>query len=408
MAYKGNLFIAGTDSADGRYVSGIALTLSATSPISYLYNSPCGEWQVEFISGINDVAARTTQKLSREDVLILGFEQVQRALDILSVRKITSIITVDPTRNNVGVCSREGNLVLFHYALHDFSMGLSLEVKMTDSEGNNIPTQKEPEPIWSESFRYYRLSQSSSDLFEAYRNLFLGFEALLNEVVPKKRKEREGVWFKRSLSVIHEKIDLTEHLAEAGQDPVAYIIKSQYKDIRCRLLHAKLPEATLPHSIVNPVEVKQAYEQLLRIWRHIAGHYFDIPNGGGVITYIGFENFMSNALKGCVGTSYTEDSSPPSNQDDRISPTGLPVYDFSQTDYLGACNPGVVRVFAREKKLDTIGVKTIYRVCVNRAGTLFSVAYLNYGLKISGVDEWESISDFRLINSTQPSTEFKT
>ncbi|EGQ8033582.1 hypothetical protein G5Y03_004526 [Vibrio parahaemolyticus] len=408
MAYKGNLFIAGQDSADGQYVSGVALILSATSPISFVYNSPCGEWQVEFISGVNDVVARSTRELSKEDVLTLGFEQIQRALDILSVKKITSIITVDPTRSNVGVYSREGKSVLFHYALHDFPMGLSLEVKMTDSEGNNIPTPKEPEPIWSESFRYYRLSQSSSDLFEAYRNLFLGFEALLNEVVPKKRKEGEGAWFKRSLTVIHEKINLTEHLAQAGQDPVSYIIKSQYKDIRCRLLHAKLPEATLPHSIVNPVEVKQAYEQLLRIWRHIAGHYLHIPNGGGVITYGGFESFMSNAFKGYVGVSYTEDNSQPSNQDDLISPTGLPVYDFSQTDYLGACNPGVVRVFARERKLAKIGGKTIYRVCLSRAGTLFSVAYLNYGLKISGVDEWESTSDFRLINSTQPSTEFKT
>lgn len=407
MAFKGSIFIAGTDAENGKFLSGIVFSMSSTLPIDFLYESPCSLWQVEIKSGINDVVARTSLTLDKDILIDLGFEQIQRALDLLSVKGIASITLDSPFESNIGVYSSQGKLVLFHYAMQDLPINTSCEVKIIDSNGEEIAQPSPPEPLWSASFRYYRLSQASCDLFEAYRNLFLGFEALLNEIVPKNKKEREGEWFLRSLTEIHKKINLGLHSQNSTEDPVQYIIKSQYRDVRCKLLHAKLPYASLPHSSVSPIAVKQAYGQLLRIWRHIASIYFKIPNGGGLITYIGFEHWMSSLFKDHPALSYTSDASIPKIEDTLASPLGYPVKNFETTNYLGSNKPGVVRIHGKENLINGSD-EYIYRVCLGCDEQLFSISYIEHGLKVSGVDEWESISDIRLINSSQPTVNFKT
>ena len=265
-------------------------------------------------------------------------------------------------------------------------------------------------PIWNESFRYYRLSQSSSDLFEAYRNLFLAFEALLNSICPKNRNEGEAAWLKRSLAVANAKTSLAHFTPTGREDAVEHIIKSQYRDIRCKLQHAKFPAAALPHSLLSPADVKQAYEELIRIWRQIAGNYFNVPTGGGVITHVGFEAMMAKGFNGGAKIFYTSDDSLPRNEDIEVSPQGFPVYEFVTSNYMGQIRPGVVRLTAHEHTLELIThyEKPIYRVCSSIESALFGVAHIEQGLIVSGVDDWECIHDIRLINSSQPNIEFKT
>lgn len=50
------------------------------------------------------------------------------------------------------------------------------------------------------AFRFYRLSQISSDLFDAYRNAYLALECLVSDSVPKLSGEKELVWLKRALN----------------------------------------------------------------------------------------------------------------------------------------------------------------------------------------------------------------
>ncbi|MFM9966020.1 MAG: hypothetical protein ACKV2Q_32970 [Planctomycetaceae bacterium] len=50
------------------------------------------------------------------------------------------------------------------------------------------------------SFRFYRLSQLTEDLFDAYRNAYLALECLVSDISPKVSSESEVNWLKRVLS----------------------------------------------------------------------------------------------------------------------------------------------------------------------------------------------------------------
>lgn len=410
MARTGNLFIAGADELDGVYKCGISYTLSQKVPVSFIYNTKDGNWQVEFSADSTNVVARTTHEITYDKTQSDGFSAIQEALDVLSVKGIVSASLAEPGRSSVCVYSDDGKAVLSVYSLFDFPMGMHVEVTQIDASGNEVKSAPPPEPIWNESFRYYRLSQCSNDLFDAYRNLFLAFEALLNSACKKKRSEREGDWLDRALAAVNARASLAHFTPTGNEDPVSYIIKSQYKDVRCKLQHAKFPEAQLPHADPTPQDVKQAYSELVRIWRHIAGTYFSVPTGGGVITYVGFSKMMENEFHANTTVHYTTDKAPPQIDDTKVSPSGAPSREFGVSMYAGQVKPGVVRIIGREGVVDNPDRYRIpiHRVCIATSAALFGVTYVESGLLVSGVDEWECIHDLRLINSTQPRVEFKT
>lgn len=409
MAFLGKIFIAGTEFLEGKFKSGISFSMLRKAPLKYIHETENGDWQVEFSKNSSEVVARSTSILSFDELQSLGFDTIQLALDILSVKGILSTNLDDPAGSHNGVYCSNGKSIAYTYSLLGFPLNISCSVKHTDSSGKEIkPPQLEP--IWNESFRYYRLSQSSTDLFEAYRNLFLAFEALLNKICPKNSGEKERVWLKRSLEVVNSRIKLVDLTPTGSGNPVEYIISSQYINIRCKLQHAKFPQANLPHSHLRPSDVKQAYGDLVRIWRHIAGTYFHVPTGGGLVTYEGFEDMMSKVFTERVTIYYTSDNLKPRKEDTKVSPQGKSFYKFVSSNYRGQIRPGVVRIIAYE---DTLTLseqykKPIYRVCTKAGSVMYCVDYIEQGLVVSGVDGFECIQEFRLINSSQPNIEFKT
>jgi hypothetical protein len=189
-------------------------------------------------------------------------------------------------------------------------------------------------------------------------------------------------------------------------------MKSQYEDVRCRLFHAKLPNAELPHSHLNPQDVKQAYEELMHIWRQIAGNYLNVPTGGCVTTYEGFKWHMEQVFSKDTKLSYTIDSSVPTINDTLEDIIGYEVNSFEKTDYKGAIKHGIVQVLGYEDIVNNTQNydKPIYKIfCIINEEILYSISYIKSGLKISGVDKWECIYETHLVNSSHPSyKKFKT
>jgi len=407
------MFIAGNDSADGKFRSGISFSLSKKSPVSYTHEIATGSWEVEFLKGYSEVIARTLLMMTLEELQAGGFEAIQLALDNLSVKGIFSTYLNGPLTTSIGVYCVDSRSVAYVHSLLDFPMSVSAKMQLIDASGKEIKSPLPPEPIWNESFRYYRLSQSSSDLFEAYRNLFLAFEALLNTICPKKdKKDSEGevAWLRRSLTTVNSRSSLANLTPSGSGDPVEYIVISQYKNVRCKLQHAKFPAATLPHSHLNPMMVNQAYGELIRIWRQIAGLYLHVPTGGGVITYAGFELMIGNVFREGTTIVYTSDNSQPHKEEAEVSLQSFPVHEFVTSNYMGQVNPGVLRLIAHEDtaSLSNHYTKPIHRVYSRIQGAPFGIEYIENGLLVSGVDSWECIQDFRLINASQPNIQFKT
>lgn len=92
-----------------------------------------------------------------------------------------------------------------------------------------------PEPVaYHPALRFYRLSQLSEDLFDAYRNAYLSLECIVNKVSPKE-KEKEDEWLKRVLSG-PLKNAIPSELVDCGIDG---LFEEIYTNGRLPLFHAK-------------------------------------------------------------------------------------------------------------------------------------------------------------------------
>jgi len=93
-------------------------------------------------------------------------------------------------------------------------------------------------------------------LFDAYRNLYLALESILDRITPQavnaatgKPTEGEGAWFKRALSVAHSRVPLGPFATPGATDPVQDLYDELYVRTRTALFHAKTSRPSiLPHA----------------------------------------------------------------------------------------------------------------------------------------------------------------
>ena len=409
MAKIGNIYIGGKDAetpVSGHFPSGIAFLLKNEAEIDYIWESQDSHWQVELKKNHIYAVARLHDPQAYDNLVTAGLEQIQRCLDIIAVKRLGIPILDHPENEYIALFQRNGETILRHFSVAKLGIKTSFSVEVRDRNGNIKPSPPIPEPSWTWAFRYYRLSQASQDIFEAYRNLFLSLEALLNNVRPKLPKEGERTWLKNALSVITTKVTLVKHAPAKVSDPIDYFMKTQYTGIRCRLFHAKFPYALLPHEELNPTDVLVAYEALLRLWREIAETYFLLPRGGGVVTYQGFKWWMDKVFSCPLSLYFTEDNSPPRKDDTQVSPLGLTTYGFEQSRYLGETKPGIVSWQGEINIQDIHKHLSIHRVCSLINKTLLNVDFIKDGLFPSGVEAFQAYISMRLLNIGQPKTIF--
>lgn len=409
MAKIGNIYLGGKESEtpdSENFPSGITFPLKCESEIDYIWESQDSGWQVELKHGHVYAVARSRDPQACDNLVASGLEQIQRCQDIIAVKKLGILVLDHPEINHIALFQRDGETILRHFSVATLGIATSVSVEGRDKDGNIKPSAPVPEPSWTWAFRYYRLSQASQDIFEAYRNLFLSLEALLNNIRPNLPKKPEGKWLKDALSVIATKVPLANHAPATVADPINYFMETQYENVRCRLFHAKYPDALLPHEELNPTDVLVAYEALLRLWRDIAETYFQVPRGGGVVTHQGFKFFMDKAFQRPLSLHFTEDNSPGRKDDTRVSPLGLTTFEFEQPTYLSETKPGVVSWQGEISLLDIHKNLSIHRICSLVDKTLLNVDFIKDGLSPSGADFFQTRQNMRLLNIGQPKTTF--
>ncbi len=104
------------------------------------------------------------------------------------------------------------------------SSRLRAKGEVRDADGNLVVQPPPPPKVWHESLRYYRVSESSTDLFDSFRNLYLAIESLLSHVVPPTTKpngnpEGDGDWLERALRVVGRTVDLSLYAPPSRKAP---------------------------------------------------------------------------------------------------------------------------------------------------------------------------------------------
>ena len=253
--------------------SGVAFELNRPSDVDDIIDFENG-WQAEIRTGIQYLVVRgVLAKSTYEEVYRVSYNYAQKFLDLLSVCKITKINLKNHTSSFlIWWRNQDGQNLQVRDILRG---GSTVQITAYDENGRDIcsPISSSYHP----SYRYFRLSKESEDLFESFRNMYLAFENLLHDFTPKKPREGEGVWLKRGLEELEQSNNIRisqlfnryqpPQNSEESESLPDLIYRELYKNVRCRIFHFKEEALCLiPGKLEDQEIVEWALYELTKIF----------------------------------------------------------------------------------------------------------------------------------------------
>lgn len=166
-----------------------------------------------------------------------------------------------------------------------FSLAFSAKGTITHGDSNSPSMYLDspnstsfPTIAYHPAFRFYRLSQLTDDLFDAFRNAYLCLECLVSETSAKWPNEGESAWLKRVLAG-----ELGGALPD-GVNP-APLVDEIYRLVRLPLFHAKAGESFFMPYTSGRDEVHAVLIKLNALLMWILRHKFGpiLPGGWGTM-----------------------------------------------------------------------------------------------------------------------------
>lgn len=133
------------------------------------------DWEIEVNNHQNQIVARSKKCYDYEEIITHGYDCCQIFLDLKSVLHHESYLIKNAEFEYIIVYNENGSFCVRDVSKSDFIMGSSVSIQILDKDGSAKELPKEEEPKWIQAFRYYRLSQTDLDIYNAYRNSFFEF-----------------------------------------------------------------------------------------------------------------------------------------------------------------------------------------------------------------------------------------
>jgi hypothetical protein len=231
------------------------------------------------------VICRFSGATSRADAYEKGILLVQKSLDILSITGRADLITRDAEDEHLlwWMAGARRTIMFKSTATVPAKMEPTTIVQY-DPQGNVVPSVP-AKPIHHLGFRFYRLSQTSEDLYDAFRNMYLSFENLLSSRYPK-GKVNEKDWLKLSLNSASADLSLSSFAPPGTPDPISHIFDVIYGNARLPLFHAKDGKIYYaPGDDAGQREtVERAMGMLTKIVLRMAKRWFSTRRMGGSVS----------------------------------------------------------------------------------------------------------------------------
>ena len=302
-----------------------------TSGAAFIINEPAREtstlatspsWTVDFRENCKVVVARGDPIDDFSRARDSALSEVQRALDLLSVQGRGDYSVVDVAREHLVWWVADGRTTIRIVSV----ITQPLEIPGVQvSGGTPVPR---PPISWHPSYRFYRLSQYTTDLADAYRNLFLALESLLSDLAPMKVKpngksgEGEGEWFRRALTEAGQLVDLGQFAPPGSSDPVDAVYVDLYERTRTATFHAKQGRPTfLSHEPAQRADLAAAVQRAMRLYLKLAEvRHHAYRSWSGFYSY-GFM-MSTGGIDDKVIVHVTDDEAPWSPDETVPNPTG--------------------------------------------------------------------------------------
>ncbi|ACL16004.1 hypothetical protein [Methanosphaerula palustris] len=409
MASVGGIYVGGGEGSPNTgeiFFSGICFFLDRIPENSDINTSISEDWEIEVNNHQNQIVARSKKCYDYEEIITHGYDCCQIFLDLKSVLHHESYLIKNAEFEYIIVYNENGSFCVRDVSKSDFIMGSSVSIQILDKDGSAKELPKEEEPKWIQAFRYYRLSQTDLDIYNAYRNLFLSFESLIDAIFPYV-KVGEKNWLIGSIHKIHKTYPLDSFIPKQyPKGPVDYIIEEQYEKIRCGLFHAKNRDIIVPLTKPNPSEILEAYQYLIPIWRHVLTHYKDTLIGGGEMTYDGFRDLMEYFGKKITKFVVSNDPTPIKNDNNCISPANYTVIIGDEIGYDAKYGPGLSLIYGKISTSRISEKEYLHRFWFENQDNLVQLNYRDDGINPKGTERLECYQITRLINKNTSKTTF--
>lgn len=277
---------------------------------------------------------------------------------------------------------------------------MSVEMSITDKDGNIIPTPPPPQPTWNCAFRYYRFFKTSNNMYDAYRWLYLMLEMLLQTIKPiklnpsGKAAEGERAWLEQALRHADSAFNWSSSVNWSTSDNIAYFLRNQYDNIRCNLFHAKGGHI-LPNDLLGAQSVYKALLELESLCLHLLYSLYSIQSVHGGVTYKGFELMMKAGFGDTIGFICDIATSP----QDREKGINLSGAYLSLEQDLSASNTSLgidTRVYVTEHIPEKYSIKSYG---IKKQDDVLELGGLgNIALSFNGVDKLALYFQTRMVN----------
>ena len=294
---------------------------------SDMSRSITGDWSAFARSGSLDLIVSGPQGAADyETALGDAISAAQESLDLVAAEGGQALTIEGAETGHLVWWTETRGIVLRDMAISDRGFRFSATGEVRDAAGNLV-TQPAPPPVpWHESFRYFRISQTTGDLFDAYRNLYLAVESLLSTVVPVRLNaagrpaEREGDWLRRALTQIHPAtVDLAIYAVVGAADPVNAVYDDLYAGTRTQLFHSKAGRPILlPHTLSGRESVLASLERLGRLYVDLARSALSLQRRWGVMSHASFRELTNSTAE----LFLSDDPAPAEKTDTVINPSG--------------------------------------------------------------------------------------
>jgi hypothetical protein len=305
----------------GARSSGAAFTLTSESPKSASI-AVGSHFRVSVRRGSDSLVVRGGRSRSCAAAWESALGAAHRGLDLLSLTGSVNLSMRNPEEDYAVWWLDGSDLILRLFAVETSTVEMSARMGVRDASGRLV-RQRTKKPAWHESYRFFRLAQVTDDALDAYRNLYLALECLLDEHYPHRRREPEDVWLRRALGQVHQSTSLTHFAPSGAPDPIAAIVQGLYSITRTSVFHAKSSRPhVFPGDRAAMRRVRKSVEPLAGLYLAVVAQELGMRRATSGITLYAFNQMVSSGLWDAIALAVSDDPSPFDPADEEINPAG--------------------------------------------------------------------------------------
>ncbi|HRB03467.1 MAG TPA: hypothetical protein PLP26_08880 [Ilumatobacteraceae bacterium] len=383
---------------------GIGGSFVLRSPAPESRHVDLGHWAIDVIKGSKAVVARSDYSGDYAAAFDEALAAANRGLDMFAAMATDRHLIENADEEHLiwWPDSSTGGVHLAARAevVTEARVG-TVVVTAFDENGAPIPPTPGPTLQWHPSYRYFRVSQTTHDLHDAYRNGFLALESLLDHVTPQV-KEGESKWFRRAMAAAEAQVHLAAELVPDATSPLADLCDELYGEGRTTVAHSKSSRKyLLPHDYASRSRLLESLHRLHRFYLGLAAQVLGLRRGGSY-----FAPTVLRAMDDVVSDHIiyvTDDASPIERSDGRPSPAGRPLIEMTPVD-----EPGRDGHWWSVTGDAVASLDGIRRIVSARDGQVGLVAILEADLMLDTVDRLDAYLSIRTLNASEPQLRFST